>query len=242
MPHKRNPVVSERVSGLARVLRGYAQVALEDMPLWHERDISHSSAERVILPDATGLLHFMLSDMAWVMEGLHVDPDRMLANLESTGGLFFSQKVLTALVDHGMAARRRVQGGAASRQRHLGARAAVPGADVGGDRRRRRPVRGGVRRPCSWCSRTWRTWAASSSGSRSSRWRRREPGRGPARAREGARRLRGGRRPPADRRDRPDQRVRRGAAHADPRQGPRAHRAVALLVRRGRATSWATIW
>ena len=103
MPHKRNPVVSERVSGLARVLRGYAQVALEDMPLWHERDISHSSAERVILPDATGLLHFMLSDMAWVMEGLHVDPERMLANLESTGGLFFSQKVLTALVDHGMA-------------------------------------------------------------------------------------------------------------------------------------------
>jgi adenylosuccinate lyase len=103
MPHKRNPVVSERVSGLARVVRGYAQVALEDMPLWHERDISHSSAERVILPDATGLLHFMLRDMAWVMEGLHVDPPRMLANLESTGGVFFSQKVLTALVDRGMA-------------------------------------------------------------------------------------------------------------------------------------------
>ncbi len=102
MPHKRNPVVSERVSGLARVMRGYVQVALEDMPLWHERDISHSSAERVILPDATGSLYFMLSDMAWVMEGLHVDPERMLANLESTGGLFFSQKVLTALVDHGM--------------------------------------------------------------------------------------------------------------------------------------------
>ena len=103
MPHKRNPVVSERVSGLARVIRGYAQAALEDMPLWHERDISHSSAERVILPDATGLLHFMLSDMAWVMDGLHVDPDRMRANMESTGGIFFSQKVLTALVDHGMA-------------------------------------------------------------------------------------------------------------------------------------------
>jgi adenylosuccinate lyase len=103
MPHKRNPVVSERVSGLARVIRGYAQVALEDMPLWHERDISHSSAERVILPDATGLLHFMLSDMAWVMDGLHVDADRMLANMESTGGIFFSQSVLTALVDHGMA-------------------------------------------------------------------------------------------------------------------------------------------
>ena len=103
MPHKRNPVVSERVSGLARVIRGYALVALEDMPLWHERDISHSSAERVILPDATGLLHFMLNDMAWVMDGLHVDADRMLANMESTGGIFFSQSVLTALVDHGMA-------------------------------------------------------------------------------------------------------------------------------------------
>jgi adenylosuccinate lyase len=103
MPHKRNPVVSERVSGLARVLRGYAQVAFEDMPLWHERDISHSSAERVILPDATGLLHFMLSDMTWVMEGLQVDPERMRANLEADGGLFFSQKVLTSLVDRGMA-------------------------------------------------------------------------------------------------------------------------------------------
>ena len=86
MPHKRNPVVSERVSGLARVIRGYAQAALEDMPLWHERDISHSSAERMILPDATGLLDFMLRDMAWVMDGLHVDADRMRANLESDGG------------------------------------------------------------------------------------------------------------------------------------------------------------
>jgi adenylosuccinate lyase len=103
MPHKRNPVVSERVSGLARVLRGYALVALEDMPLWHERDISHSSAERVILPDATGLLQFMLNDMSWVMEGLRVDHERMRANLEADGGLFFSQKVLTSLVDRGMA-------------------------------------------------------------------------------------------------------------------------------------------
>ena len=91
------------MSGLARVIRGYAQVALEDMPLWHERDISHSSAERVILPDATGLLHFMLSDMAWVMDGLHVDPERMRANLEADGGLFFSQKVLTRSSIAGMA-------------------------------------------------------------------------------------------------------------------------------------------
>jgi adenylosuccinate lyase len=103
MPHKRNPVVSERISGLARVIRGYAQTALEDMPLWHERDISHSSAERVILPDATGLLGFMLADMTSVLEGLRVHPERMRANLEADGGLAFSQGVLLALVDRGMA-------------------------------------------------------------------------------------------------------------------------------------------
>ncbi|MEP6973300.1 MAG: adenylosuccinate lyase [Actinomycetota bacterium] len=103
MPHKRNPVVSERVSGLARVLRGYAQTALEDMPLWHERDISHSSAERVILPDATGLLDFMLVDMTTVLEGLRVFPERMRANLDADGGLVFSQGVLLALVDAGLA-------------------------------------------------------------------------------------------------------------------------------------------
>lgn len=103
MPHKRNPVASERISGLARVVRGYAHTALEDIPLWHERDISHSSAERVILPDATGLLDFMLAEMTAVMEGLQVFPERMRANLDADGGLFFSQKVLTALVDRGMA-------------------------------------------------------------------------------------------------------------------------------------------
>jgi adenylosuccinate lyase len=103
MPHKRNPVMSERITGLARVLRGYAHTALEDMPLWHERDISHSSAERVILPDATGLLAFMLADMASILDGLRVFPERMRRNLDADGGLFFSQKVLTALVDGGMA-------------------------------------------------------------------------------------------------------------------------------------------
>src|SRR5207344_1200822 len=74
MPHKRNPVVCERVSGLARVVRGHAQAALENVALWHERDISHSSAERMIFPDATGLLDFMLADMAWVIDGLVVFP------------------------------------------------------------------------------------------------------------------------------------------------------------------------
>jgi adenylosuccinate lyase len=103
MPHKRNPVVSERVSGLARVIRGYAQAALENVALWHERDISHSSAERVIFPDATGLLAFMLRDLTWVLDGLIVFPDRMRENLETAGGVVYSQAVLLALVDAGLA-------------------------------------------------------------------------------------------------------------------------------------------
>jgi adenylosuccinate lyase len=102
MPHKRNPVVSERVSGLARVIRGYAQAAFENVALWHERDISHSSAERVILPDACCLLDFMLRDATAVLEGLLVFPDRMRRNLEAGGGLAFSQGVLLALVDAGV--------------------------------------------------------------------------------------------------------------------------------------------
>jgi adenylosuccinate lyase len=102
MPHKRNPVVSERVSGLARVIRGQAVTALEDVALWHERDISHSSAERLILPDATGLLAFMLRDLTWVVDGLVVFSDRMRAQVESLGGIAFSQTVLLGLVDAGL--------------------------------------------------------------------------------------------------------------------------------------------
>jgi adenylosuccinate lyase len=101
MPHKRNPVVSERVSGLARVLRGYAVPAMEDVVLWHERDISHSSAERIVFPDATGLLAFMLRDMAWVMDGLGVFRDRMREQVDAFGGIAFSQGVLLALVAAG---------------------------------------------------------------------------------------------------------------------------------------------
>ena len=103
MPHKRNPVVSERVSGLARVIRGHALTALENVALWHERDISHSSAERVVFPDATGLLAFMLRDLTWVLDGLQVFPERMQANLMAGGGLAFSQSVLLALVESGLA-------------------------------------------------------------------------------------------------------------------------------------------
>jgi adenylosuccinate lyase len=101
MPHKRNPVASERISGLARVVRANAQAALENVALWHERDISHSSAERVILPDSCGLLDFMLEEMTVILDGIRVYPDRMLANLEADGGLAFSQSVLLALVDAG---------------------------------------------------------------------------------------------------------------------------------------------
>jgi adenylosuccinate lyase len=101
MPHKRNPIASERISGLARVVRANAQAALENVALWHERDISHSSAERVILPDSCGLLDFMLEEMTVILDGIRVYPDRMLANLEADGGLAFSQSVLLALVDAG---------------------------------------------------------------------------------------------------------------------------------------------
>ncbi len=102
MPHKRNPVACERVSGLARTVRANAQVAFENVPLWHERDISHSSAERVIFPDSTGVLDFMLLELTKVMDGLRVYPGRMLENLEADGGLAFSQSVLLALVDKGL--------------------------------------------------------------------------------------------------------------------------------------------
>jgi adenylosuccinate lyase len=102
MPHKRNPIVAERICGLARVLRGYAQVGLENVALWHERDISHSSAERVVLPDAFLAVDYMLERFAWLVEGLVVRSERMRENLESTGGLFFSQRLLLALVDAGL--------------------------------------------------------------------------------------------------------------------------------------------
>jgi adenylosuccinate lyase len=101
MPHKRNPIVSERITGMARLLRGYAQVGLENVALWHERDISHSSAERVVLPDACLALDYMLFRFTGLVEGLVVNTDRMLANLESTRGLVCSQAVLLALVEAG---------------------------------------------------------------------------------------------------------------------------------------------
>jgi adenylosuccinate lyase len=101
MPHKRNPVACEQISGLSRVLRGNLQVALENVALWHERDISHSSAERVILPDSTILLDYLLVRMREILEGLRVFPERMRRNLDATHGVIFSQQVLLALTKAG---------------------------------------------------------------------------------------------------------------------------------------------
>ena len=102
MPHKRNPVTVEQICGLARVLRGNLQAALENVPLWNERDISNSSVERIILPDSTTLVDYLLNKFIDVVENMHVYPERMRQNLEMTGGLVFSQKVLLALIDAGM--------------------------------------------------------------------------------------------------------------------------------------------
>jgi adenylosuccinate lyase len=101
MPHKRNPVVAERICGLARVVRAAAVVGFENVALWHERDISHSSAERVVLPDAFLALDYMLDRFAWLVDGLVVRPERMRRNLEASHGLFYSQRVLLALVEAG---------------------------------------------------------------------------------------------------------------------------------------------
>ena len=113
MPHKRNPVTAEQISGLGRVVRAYAQAAFEDVPLWHERDISHSSVERVILPDSTTLVDYLLQKTSNLIDTMFVYPARMKANLESTKGLVFSGQLLLDLVEHGVSredAYRLVQG------------------------------------------------------------------------------------------------------------------------------------
>ncbi|MDQ6900044.1 MAG: adenylosuccinate lyase [Candidatus Dormibacteraeota bacterium] len=102
MPHKRNPILSERISGLARLLRGYAVAELENVALWHERDISHSSAERVLFPDACSLVAFMAGDLTKVLSGLEVRSERMARNLAADGGIVYSQRALLALVESGL--------------------------------------------------------------------------------------------------------------------------------------------
>jgi adenylosuccinate lyase len=101
MPHKRNPIAAENLTGVARVLRGYASAGLENVALWHERDISHSSVERIIIPDSTGLLHYALRRINGLIDGLVVDTDRMAANLLATKGLVYSQAVLLEILDSG---------------------------------------------------------------------------------------------------------------------------------------------
>jgi adenylosuccinate lyase len=102
MPHKRNPITCERVAGLSRVMRGYALAGFEDQSLWHERDITHSSVERVILPDATITLDYMIEKMRGILEKMFIYPDNMMRNLTSTHGLIFSQQALLALTRKGM--------------------------------------------------------------------------------------------------------------------------------------------
>lgn len=102
MPHKKNPISAENICGISRLLRGYALSALEDQALWHERDISHSSVERVIMPDATILLDYALARLNRLVKNLAVHPERMLANMEASFGLYFSQRVLTALIEKGL--------------------------------------------------------------------------------------------------------------------------------------------
>ncbi len=102
MPHKRNPIRSERISGLSRILRSYVLTALENVPLWHERDISHSSNERIMLPDVSICLHFMIREMKEIISNLKVYPENMLNNLQIYGGVIFSQKVLLLLVEKGL--------------------------------------------------------------------------------------------------------------------------------------------
>jgi adenylosuccinate lyase len=102
MPHKRNPKVAERICGLARVVRAAALVGFENVPLWHERDISHSSAERVVIPDAFLALDYILDRFRWLVDGLVVHADRMRANLDASHGLVFSHRLLLALVDGGL--------------------------------------------------------------------------------------------------------------------------------------------
>ena len=102
MPHKRNPIRSERISGLSRVLRSYVVASLENVALWHERDISHSSTERMMLPDTSITLHFMIREMTEVIQGLGIYPKNMIRNMNIYGGVVFSQKILLALIEKGM--------------------------------------------------------------------------------------------------------------------------------------------
>jgi len=102
MPHKKNPILCERLTGMARLMRSYVTVGIENMTLWHERDISHSSAERYILPDATMTMYYMLEKARYLISNLRIFEDTVRKNIETTGGLIYSQRVMLALIDKGM--------------------------------------------------------------------------------------------------------------------------------------------
>ena len=150
MPHKRNPVVAERICGLARVVRAASIVGLENVALWHERDISHSSAERVTIPDAFLALDYMLDRFSWLVEGLVVRTEQMRRNLELSRGLYFSQRLLLALVETRALARRGVPARPGTRDARLGGGARLPGARARGSgdheatRRRLRSTRSSI--------------------------------------------------------------------------------------------------
>ena len=102
MPHKRNPIITERMTGFSRILRSNAHVGMENIALWHERDISHSSVERIIIPDSTNLVDYMLDKMIKLIDNLLVYPENMMANINKTNGLIFSQEILLALINEGL--------------------------------------------------------------------------------------------------------------------------------------------
>ena len=138
MPHKRNPVLSENLTGLARMVRAYVPPAMENVALWHERDISHSSVERMIGPDATVTLDFALDRLAGMIDKLVVYPENMRKNLDRLGGLVHSQRVLIALTQKGVVARGRLRARAAQRHEGLARRRRL--SHVPEDRRRRAPA------------------------------------------------------------------------------------------------------
>ena len=258
MPHKHNPVLSERICGMARVLRGHAVTALEDVALWHERDISHSSAERIVLPNSCALLDYMLRLCARVVLQVRVNPGKMLQDVETLGRITCSPRVLDALIGAGWSRERAYREVQALAER---ARAGEAGFEA--------LVRSGWRP--TWRRRCWTAASTSpptspasisptaGSGSRSasrSRGRRPrsvrsspsrrgseeaidDPGADDGAGRraggvppgQGARHLRSRRREPADGGDRPPLRLRRRPARPHPREGPDAHPDLALVVR-----------
>ena len=163
MPHKRNPKVAERISGLARVVRASAVVGLENVALWHERDISHSSAERIVIPDAFLALDYMLDRFTWIVDGLVVYPERMLRNLDASHGLVFSHRLLLALVEAGLGRSRGVPARAAERDAGMGRGARLPRARRGRSARSRRSSTRTRWRTCSTSKQPYDTWTPSSS-------------------------------------------------------------------------------